>query len=228
MGDDCANAGLADLLKKLDLRCTRGEPATPLPEDYAVARQVAEGASTADLVERFEQAATTAGMIVRKASDVDWLQAVVETLRAASAGSVVVPPAGDDFFSAERRTRLIASLCEADVKVLEQHDDDTLFAAAAAIGGVHCAIAETGSLVCVAGARHSRGATLIPPVHVAVVAASQLRGDLLDAFADSPNGPNAAASVSLITGPSKTADIEGVLVTGVHGPGAVHIVLVGG
>jgi L-lactate utilization protein LutC len=65
------------------------------------------------------------------------------------------------------------------------------------------------------------------PVHVAVVGEWQIVPDLFDFFESLAAGPNLPANVNLITGPSKTADIEGVLVTGMHGPGQVHIVLVG-
>ncbi len=89
---------------------------------------------------------------------------------------------------------------------------------------VHAAIAESGTLVCQSDAGHSRGLSLVPPVHVAVVRREDVLPDLVDFFARSGALPS---SVALITGPSKTADIEGVLITGVHGPGRVIVLLVG-
>jgi L-lactate utilization protein LutC len=72
--------------------------------------------------------------------------------------------------------------------------------------------------------------------HIAVVRASQVVADLVDQFELRPDTLD-AASTTIITGPSKTADIEGllvmgvlvmgVLVMGVHGPAEVEIVLVG-
>ena len=61
---------------------------------------------------------------------------------------------------------------------------------------------------------------------MAIIADTQIVADLFDAFERlSTTGP-LPANVNFITGPSKTADIEGVLVTGMHGPGEVHIVVV--
>jgi L-lactate dehydrogenase complex protein LldG len=98
------------------------------------------------------------------------------------------------------------------------HDAD------AGVTDVVAAVAETGSVVIGAGAEQSRGTWLLPPLHVAVVAASRIVPDLLDAGAAATPGERAYRV--LVTGPSKTADIEGELVTGVHGPGAVHVVVV--
>ena len=93
---------------------------------------------------------------------------------------------------------------------------------------VHAALAETGTLICSTDGSHSRGASLIPPVHIAIVRERDIVPDMLDYWARLGGVPGGElpSSQSFITGPSKTADIEGVLVTGVHGPGEVHIVLV--
>ena len=96
------------------------------------------------------------------------------------------------------------------------------------ITDVEAAVAETGSIVISSGAHRSRGSYLAPPVHIALVLTSQIVADLIDYFdgIDGPlSQPNRSATV-LISGPSKTADIEGILITGVHGPGEVHVVLI--
>ena len=114
------------------------------------------------------------------------------------------------------------------VTVTRRRDDETLFSVDAAITGVRAAVAETGTLVCSAGSQSARGSSLIPPIHIALVDARQLHADLFDLFDWLGQQDELPSNVNLITGPSKTADIEGVLVTGVHGPGVVHIVLVNG
>lgn len=98
-----------------------------------------------------------------------------------------------------------------------------LFEVDVGVTDVQGAVAETGSIVCAAGVGRGRGLSLVPPVHVAVVRASQIVADLVDLFG---SFGEVASGVVLITGPSKTADIEGVLITGVHGPREVHVVLV--
>src|SRR5690606_18699946 len=93
---------------------------------------------------------------------------------------------------------------------------------------VHAAIAETGSLVCCSDGGHSRGLSLIPPVHIAIVRKSDILPDMFDfwpRYAQS-QPDELPSSIAFITGPSKTADIEGVLITGVHGPGRVFVLVV--
>jgi len=91
-------------------------------------------------------------------------------------------------------------------------------------------IAETGSVLLASDGRR-RCAWIVPPKVVILVASTTLVPDLLDLWSSpcSPGSPLAndpPAAMLLVSGPSKTADIEGVLVTGVHGPGTVHVVLV--
>jgi L-lactate dehydrogenase complex protein LldG len=99
-----------------------------------------------------------------------------------------------------------------------------MYDADAGLTGVQAAIAESGTLVCTTGPGRPRGLSLVPPIHIAVVLASQIVPDLVDVM-DHPAGAP-PSNIILITGPSKTADIEGVLITGVHGPREVHAVLV--
>jgi L-lactate dehydrogenase complex protein LldG len=110
---------------------------------------------------------------------------------------------------------------------LAAEDREGFFAADLGISGVDYLVAETGSVVLVSRPDQPRSLSLLPPVHVAVAERGQVLADLFDLFAggrlperELPSG------LTLITGPSKTGDIELRLVTGVHGPGAIHVVLV--
>ncbi len=98
----------------------------------------------------------------------------------------------------------------------------------AGISDVHAALAETGTLICCSGRSHPRGTSLVPPYHLALVRRSDILPDMIDYWARLKGipGRDLPSSQAFITGPSKTADIEGILITGVHGPGRVDIVLI--
>jgi L-lactate dehydrogenase complex protein LldG len=101
---------------------------------------------------------------------------------------------------------------------------------AADIGITSCdrAIAETGSLVMHSAPGHERVASLLPPVHIAVIAQSQIVPDLLDIFSQlqAAGLEKLPSNITFITGPSKTGDIELQLTTGVHGPGKWHVIVI--
>ncbi len=99
---------------------------------------------------------------------------------------------------------------------------DAAFAADVGVSGVDHLIAETGSVALYSRPDQPRGLSLLPPIHIAVAERSQLLPDLFDLFEQ--GAP--PACLSLITGPSKTGDIELRLVTGVHGPGEIHVVVI--
>lgn len=87
-------------------------------------------------------------------------------------------------------------------------------------------IADTGTLVLRPGAHEARSLSLVPPVHVAVLMASTLYAGLPAALrALAPEG-DMPTNLLLVTGPSKTADIQQVLAYGAHGPKELVIVLV--
>ncbi len=85
------------------------------------------------------------------------------------------------------------------------------------------ALADTGSLVMIASPQEGRKISLLPPLHIAVVPKDRLLSGL-DELLDLRRLPlEETSSLVLITGPSRTGDIEQILVRGVHGPGEVHV-----
>lgn len=105
-----------------------------------------------------------------------------------------------------------------------------VIAADIGITGVDYAIAETGSAVLLPRKGVSRVVSLVPPVHIAVVESGQVLPSLDELFTlrrqDFLQG-DIGSYLNLISGPSRSADIEYQLVTGVHGPGEVHMILLG-
>lgn len=96
------------------------------------------------------------------------------------------------------------------------------------ITSVSYAVAETGTLAHFSGPGAERMASLVPPVHVAIVTVDQILPDQFDLFTrlGQLGASGMPTNVALVTGPSKTGDIEMRLTTGVHGPGQWHVLIV--
>jgi L-lactate dehydrogenase complex protein LldG len=102
---------------------------------------------------------------------------------------------------------------------------DVQAAAEVGVTGCDAAIADTGSVVLLSGPGRSRAVSLLPPVHIAIVRRGDLRASLADVLVESKDALCGAASCTVVTGPSRTADIELTLTLGVHGPGTVIVVV---
>ena len=116
------------------------------------------------------------------------------------------------------------SLAELDPEARRQQ----ILAAELGITSATWAIAETGTLVMASEPGRERVASLLPPTHVAVVERAQILPDLFDVFDALGAQPDddLPSNAALITGPSKTGDLELKLTTGVHGPREWHVVLI--
>lgn len=103
----------------------------------------------------------------------------------------------------------------------------TAFAADLGITSVDWAVAETGTLALCSQRNQGRVVSLLPPVYLAIVEPSQIVPDLFDLFERlESHKQKLPSNISLVTGPSKTGDIELKLTTGVHGPGEVWLLVI--
>jgi L-lactate utilization protein LutC len=173
----------------------------------------------ADLVSRFVQELTAAGGRAHVVHDGSTAVGVVLDLVRERGARRVLLGRGTFLDS----LNLESALNAAGVETSMARED--FFPADLGITGVDHLIAETGSVVLGSRPWQPRSLSLLPPVHVAVAHHSQLLPDLFDLFDDKLT-QQLPSGLTLITGPSKTGDIELRLVTGVHGPGEVHVVLV--
>lgn len=109
-------------------------------------------------------------------------------------------------------------------------DRDELRQACATAGvgitSVEYALAETGTLVMFSNPSEARLISLLPPVHIAVFSSTRMLANLAELLSVVPHPAEQTSAMVLITGPSRTADIEQILVRGVHGPGEIHAVIV--
>ena len=194
-------------------------PPPPLDEVPALAYRSLDGIEADDhdaLLAVFERAATAAQANVHVADGevpADVLRSVVEAHGVRTA--VVSRDPGLD--------PVVASLRALGVQV-DAYERATAAAADLAVTGATHAIAATGTVVVDSATAGSRAVSLLPPVHLCVVAVDAL----VPSHADVLRRPQQALPSCrvLISGPSRTGDIEQLLTLGAHGPVAVHVVVV--
>lgn len=104
--------------------------------------------------------------------------------------------------------------------------DESAGSDAVGITGAFCALAETGTVVMLSGADSPASTHLLPETHVVILPASRVVADMEDAFALMRGLPEGLPrAVNMVSGPSRTGDIEQTIVLGAHGPYRVHIII---
>ena len=93
------------------------------------------------------------------------------------------------------------------------------------ISTTQAAIAETGTLVLDSTRERHRLVSLVPPVHIAIVRASQIYRTLGEVLTLIRKDKEVSPAITFITGPSRTADIELTLAIGVHGPQELYVIV---
>ncbi len=188
-------------------------------------------------VERLAQTAAAASWSVRRARDhADAANAVAQIARQIGAKSVV--RSAEDVFKRVDADGALRSVGVSPVVLASgrsrRRSDlrETAFRADLGVTGVAYAVAETASCAVVPRRGVARLASLAPPSLALIVEAEQVLETLDDFFAltrlermqSRARGPN---YLNFISGPSRTADIEQTLTIGVHGPGDVHMIIIG-
>jgi L-lactate dehydrogenase complex protein LldG len=176
-----------------------------------------------DRVERFMQRARDMESTVERIAD----QAAIPTAVARYLDGLQLPPA----LSAQKSH---AGVCWPEFAALDWAGAGLAIEARPTTGadrlgitGAFCAIAETGTMVILTGADAPTATALLPDTHVAVVSAERIVDGMEDAFALIRRERGALPrAVNLISGPSRTGDIEQTIVLGAHGPFRVHILVV--
>lgn len=106
---------------------------------------------------------------------------------------------------------------------------DALLRAEIGVTFADFAIADTGTLVLVSGEERHRLVSLLPPIHVCLLDPDRIVANLTELLRQTGqrcySRELAPYAITLITGPSRTADIEHTVTTGVHGPRELHILL---
>jgi L-lactate dehydrogenase complex protein LldG len=170
----------------------------------------------------FKERAESSGAVFHRAQNIEKLKDVIQEILGKETSLAL---AGGNALK-ERLGYGIQELIPKGCELIEAGDldGDKLFSVNVALTGVDLAVAETGSIALQTGEEKARLVSLVSRVHIALVWPDQIMPDLID-FADYHAKHNLPDGLTLISGPSKTADIELKLVKGVHGPAEVHLVV---
>ncbi len=177
-----------------------------------------------ELYNGFSLIAGTVGATVRRVKNKDEaLASLADILVSLNAGSAVisndnlVTSAGIEFFLKSKDIKVTA----AKDKAIHRNE---CFSSDVGITGANYALADTGSLVIKHSTENERLTSLAPPVHIALVDIKNILPDIDSLVSDTKVMPSA---MTLITGPSMTADIALTATLGMHGPRALHIIVIG-
>ena len=206
---------LEKVRRSLGRASTPGSVPPPPKIDEPIARLVSSDIGLADL---FITRASAMKMIATPISVDDLLEQMAAFLRERQCTRVMLSDT-----SLLTRLGVARYLKEQgfDARTWAEITPDEAYDFDAGVTDVDYAVAESGSLVIRHRPEHGRLISLVPFVHIAVVEPKSFLPDLIDLF-ERLAKEGVGGGVTMISGPSKTADIEMNVVTGVHGPNVVR------
>jgi L-lactate dehydrogenase complex protein LldF len=180
------------------------------------------GTGSGDLLERFSQELTNLGGEVTCCSPAELAERVLAFLQANQVQRLLA------WQAPYLPLGILEALEKAGIQVVHQPDPQ----AQAGLTGALAGLAETGSLVLPSGPGRPATASLLPEIHLVILRCEDILPNLEGLLAGTLTGKLQAlldaSSVAVISGPSRTADIEMTLTIGVHGPRRVHVFCVEG
>jgi L-lactate dehydrogenase complex protein LldG len=207
--------------------------ATPWPKGEKAASRSPEAAAGAAAdsgarIELFTTKAAAAAAVVKQVKTVaEAAQTVVSLMKEEGLSSAIL--SGEEVV---RTAGIEPALKKAGIEAISLSPEpaahkEACFTADAGITGAMYAVAETGSLALVFDAKNPRLVSHAPFCHIALLAAADILPDTETLFARIAERNVKPSAMALVTGPSMTADIALTPVRGIHGPGRLHIIIVG-
>ena len=201
----------------------RAAPLLPMP--VPVARLAAPPVENEKLIQQFSDAMSAAHAEVHLTDEQAWPELL---LRLAGEKSVATLLLGDGTPHGQRLLDLrpeTPRLLTYDRPAAEWKPE-FFTGVDAGFTSARCAIADTGSLVLWPDASEPRLLSLVPPIHFVLLAAASLQPTLTSVMRSESWGAGLPTNALLISGPSKTADIQQTMAYGAHGPKELIILIV--
>ena len=210
-----------EILEKVrtSLGRSSGSPVAPVPATARVKPRVADPAD-AEIEQLFTEIGKLNGITRRLAGREDLKAALADLVKVEAVKKATL------WSTPELQALDVASTLKAlGVEIVSPQADKRLVAECElGVSGVDAALPETGTLVLRSSPEKPRVVSLLPRVHLAILTRAALRADLHQAFSEVKNDGYCV----LVTGPSRTADIELTLTLGVHGPKSLYAWLLDG
>ena len=176
---------------------------------------------------RFRSLIELAHAEVYAVSSANWVQKLWEVLTAKGLAELLVSP------NTEHGQRALQQLSESGVdckgydRPIEAWKDEMFHHTPASLTTARAAIAETGTLILWPDADEPRLMSLVPPVHIVLLDAGKIYNTFYEAMQTEGWQDGMPTNALLISGPSKTADIQVTLAYGAHGPKELVVLLMG-
>jgi L-lactate dehydrogenase complex protein LldG len=184
--------------------------------------------TTTNLFQRFQQRLEAAGGEAHYVENLLGAANIIAAHPALAQREIVVPPS---FEARQPWGAILPMLAERSITIHEAGDPASVADFPAGLSSAELAIAETGSIMLAENALPARVVSMLTLTHFALVQANTLYPMLEEAGSAlqrlTAPGPDQRHYISLVTGPSRTADIERTLTIGVQGPRALCVIIVG-
>jgi L-lactate dehydrogenase complex protein LldG len=184
--------------------------------------------TTIDPFVRFQERLTAVGGEAHAVAGITQAAEVISSHPALTDGEVIVAP---NFAACQPWGAILQLLTSKGIKIREAGSPASVADAPAGISGAELAIAETGSVLLAENSLEARVVGMLTLTHFVLVREERLlpmledAGNLLQKLTVA--GPDQRRYISLVTGPSRTADIERTLTIGVQGPRVLCVIVVG-
>ena len=182
-------------------------------------------------VDRFHRLIELAHAEVVAVNAGNWVKKLAEILHAKGLSELLVSPGTDHGQQAMSGLSSAGITCKGYEQAIEAWKDEMFQQTPASLTTARAAIAETGTLVVWPDADEPRLMSLVPPVHIVLLDAGKIYNTFYEAmqtegWADTQTH-GLPTNALLISGPSKTADIQVTLAYGAHGPKELVVLLMG-
>ncbi len=212
------------ILAKLKQKMPPTAPALPDVAAWYASHRQAE--NTADKLVRFRNCIEFAHAETYSVSRGGWLQKLYEVLSAKQIDKLLVAPATRHGARAQAELPALGIACPAYEQPIEAWKPAMFRETPASFTAARAAIAETGTLILWPDADEPRLMSLVPPVHIVLLDSATLYNTFHEAMSAEGWKDGLPTNSLLISGPSKTADIQQTMAYGAHGPKELIVLMI--